>query len=167
LIAILLFVISLSINFIFDTVFVKDFFNSAGYNFNLFLYNLNIQIQQTVAHDPLAPKIPLITSPVTAEFIKSSIPWFCLRGYLVSAFITGMLLTVIQKKKLNLQKIIPALFITGLFQLALYALPHNNVLSSVYFLDLNQPFYFSIPVLLIVCLAGLFSGFDQGNNLNN
>jgi len=96
-IVIIIFVLGMGINFILDIALAKSLFDWIGYCFNLGLFNLNTYIQQMVANDSTAPKIPLITSPITPQFIAMISPYLWLRGFIISSFIVGQATKKMQK----------------------------------------------------------------------
>jgi hypothetical protein len=146
LIAILVFVIAVSTNFILETEFTKNLFNWVGSYLNSIL--LNIPILKY-----LMPK-----------FMVNINPWMWLRGFIISSFIVGQIVTQMQKKVIKFKNIVIASLLIVIFYLSLYVLPNRSAPSSLTFMP---NFYINILLLWLVCTIGFFQGIEYaGDKIN-
>ena len=160
-IAIVIFATAFFINYLLELDFTKNFFNWCGYYFNLTIYQLNSFIQPTFKDHPYI-KISVFTNPITSEFMTIINPWMWLRGFLISSFVVGQIITLLQIKIIKSRNVVSASILTGIFQLGLYALPSSSMFSFPFFILLIQKFYANIFSVWFVCVAGLFWGIEYG-----
>lgn len=140
LIALIVFVIAINTNFILDMPFAKNLFNWTGYYFNLAIFNLNI---------------PILNNLVEPELIATMNPWMWLKGFIISSFLVGQILTFMQKKLMKIKNIIVAPFLIVFLNLILYILPNGSTSSSLF---LMQNFYVYILALWLSCFIGISKG---------
>jgi len=155
--AIMIFAAAFLINYLFELEFTKNLFNWCEYYFNLTLYNLNSFIQPTFKNHPFI-KIPVLTNPVSAEFMGFVNPWMWLRGFIISSFIVGQVVTILQIKTIKSKNIVIAVILTSLLQLGLYVYPYSTALSFPVFMSVLEKVYINLFALMFVCLVSVLSG---------
>lgn len=157
--AILVFFGAMTINYLLETDFIKNLCNWTGYYFNLTFYQINSAVQLTFKNHPFI-KPPLLQSPLTPAFMAAINPWMYLRGFAISAFITGLFITLLQIKIIKSKNIIKASVLAGIGQFVMYAAPHSVLFSPVFFMILIQKFYINIFFLMFVSFAGMIAGLE-------
>jgi len=136
LIAVAVFVIALISNYLLETDFSKNLFNWTLYYFNLALFNL---------------KMPLISG----EFMENLNPWMWLRGFLISSFAVGQIITQMKKQVIKFKNIIFTPFLAVFLHLGYCFFQENSEYSKFLF---TQNFYINLASLWFVCFTGFFKG---------
>jgi len=150
---------ALAINYLLESEFTKNLFNWTGYYFNFTLYQINSVVQSAFKDHPFI-KIPLLLNPITPAFMDVINPWMWLRGFIVSSFVVGQYITLVQIKIIESRNVVAASILTGISQFAIYAAPHSALFSPAFLMILMQKFYINILVLIFVSLVGLFVGLE-------
>lgn len=157
--AISILLLAYSINFLLETSVIKNLFNWLGYYINYGLYSLNLNAQTAFENHPFI-HVPPITNPFSAEVMAAINPWMWLRGFIVSSFVVGQVVTILQIKPIDAGNVAKASLLTGLFQLCLYAAPYGAGLSLPLFLLLVQKYIIGIISLIVICFFLLLFGVE-------
>jgi len=162
--AVVVFLVAILVNFLLELEFTKSLFKWSEYYFNSSLFWLNSNLQSAFKDHPYI-HISILSNPVTSEFMAIINPWMWLRGFIISSFFVGQIITVLNIKIIKSKNIVIAVILMGLLQLGMYAFPYGAAISFPILILVTQKFYINILALMFVCLVGLLSGVEYAVSL--
>lgn len=157
LLAIFIFGFAFFINYLLELDVSKSFFEWVGYFLNSFLYSTNTVIQSAIKNHPYIA-IPVFENPITPDVIEKLSPWMWLRGYLVGAFAAGVMVTILQIKRIESKNMLLASVFIVIAIIFSYCYPNLKTFSVEFFTSLIQKIYFDLILAMLVSVQGLFMG---------
>lgn len=116
---------------------------------------INFVLNMLIAN--FGSNIPILT-PQSMAVIT---PWMWITGYIISSFLVGQVITLIQKKIIKIKNIIIAPILLVVLHFLLYILPNGKAPVSVFFM---QNLYVNVTLLWFVCFIGVSKGSEIAND---
>jgi len=155
--ALMVFLAGVFINYILETEAMKGFFNWCGYYYNYSIYWFNTTFPPMFQNHPYIRVSPL-SNPFTADVFAVINPWMWLRGFALSSFIICNIVTMLQIKIIPPKKIITAGVLIIVLQYIYYLINVNSPITPNSIIFLIQKHYGDLLVLFILSIIGMLLG---------
>jgi len=155
--ATMVFLTGVLINYTLETEAMKSFFNWCGYYYNYSIYWFNTTVPPMFKDHPYI-RVSMLSNPFTPDIFAVINPWMWLRGFILSSFFVCNAVTMLQIKLVPPKKLLTAGLLIAVFQYAYYAVTISSPISLSFLLLLLQKYYVNLITLSLITLAGMLLG---------